>query len=96
MAYKDAEKRKEREKVRSKNYRNRRKGVTKGVTETVGMTEGITPEFISGMANWVRLRGKLTVPEISKIKNIEKAVVKRSAAHHPSCKCFVCNPPKEK
>lgn len=53
--YKDADKRKVSDRERQRRYRAN-KGVTKSVTPT-DVTPSVTPEFVSGMGEWVKLRG---------------------------------------
>lgn len=97
--YSDADKRREASRERMRKYRSLKKGVTvtpDDVTPNVTpkdvtpVTPSVTPEFVEGMGNWVKLRGGVKVPakiEIPKRNYME-------VRHHATCHCLMCRQPK--
>lgn len=75
--YKDIDKQKESDRERARQYRLRKKGVTERVTPASHPEEIVTPEsshpspeFVKGMANWVKKRGKVPVVIPGAIKTV--------------------------
>jgi hypothetical protein len=71
LMYLDKDKQRESDRERAKAYRLRKKGVTESVTPEEIVTPEVSntvtpashpPEFVKGMGEWVRKRGKVVIP----------------------------------
>jgi hypothetical protein len=68
--YKDLDKRSECAREKQRLYRLRKKGVTPDALPPVTPDEIVTPEFVKGMSNWAKKRGKVTVVIPGAIKTV--------------------------
>jgi hypothetical protein len=100
-----ADRERQREAMREANRRYRlRKGITKVSQDAVfhaKVSQGITPEFIKGMGDWAKQRGMVDMsrhivplPEGVTKRRFDRDFGKPVVSHHPTCRCFVCKPPK--
>jgi hypothetical protein len=102
--YADKDKQRESDRERAKAYRLRKKGVTRTVTpDDIIRTpirpashRAVTPEFVQGMGNWAKLRGKANAVPLPPRYAVDDKPKASNRVHALNCSCWTCKPPKGK